>query len=641
MGLYLAQATPHRRITCPCKPQPGERVNVNPILKGLMHGFRARKRLTLPEWAEKNIVVPAERSASPGPFRIGDATYQRGMMEAVTDPDNETVLFLTSSQVGKTSILTAAQGFYAEHEPSPQLGVFPTQIVADAYVGEQFEPTMRTSDSLRKIFKGLDYPGGYIAFVGANNPSQLAMRPIRVVTGDEVDRWPLSSGKEGSPADLAEKRTTTFRNRKLIFASTPVLAKTSQIVAMFKQAKQFFFHVRCPECEAVQVLKWSNVHFKKDDEANAHYACDSCGALWNEATKRRIVRTAEEDGAGWKTVDESFYTKGLDGKDDHYFKALRPEGKPAPGKVGFWINELYSPWSTMATMAKAWSDAEGNPTKEQTFRNTREGMPWDGSVSNSADADVLITRRETYSPRICPRAAGLITAAVDVQDDRLEVLMVAWGIEDECWLLEHIRIDRDPSVKSTWNYLDEVLRRRYPHEAGQHALGIEAVAIDSGGHFTQQAYAFSNDAQKRGRRWFAIKGVSGEGKPLWQLSDQKMKGGVKLYLVGVDDGKTTIYQRYGITQKGPGYIHLHEGVSEDFVRQMTAEHAVVEADGNGFPKRIWQKIKPHARNEGLDLMVYAMAARQDIKIDMQVRLSRLHNVPEKEIDAAEIGALFK
>lgn len=611
----------------------GDYAEANPLFKGFEEGFKLKRRMTLTEFMEDTIVLSAERAAASGPFRIGDAVYQRGMADAITNPDVEEIVFLTSSQVGKTSLLSGAQAYYAKQEPSPQLSVFPTQVVADAYLAEQFEPMVRDAAGLAEIIRDLDYPGGYIAFVGANNPSQLAMRPIRVVTGDEVDRWPLSSGKEGNPADLARKRTTTFRNRKHIFASTPLLTKTSQIVAMFKETRQYFYHVGCHECSHVQTLKWANVHFSKDNEKKATYACEGCGVMWDEKTKRRLIRDAGEMGGGWlHPTDAKFY--------DGYFRALKPNAKPADGKVGFWINELYSPWSSMAVMAKAYTDAEGNPMKQQTFRNTREGMPWDGDVTSQADADLLIQRRETYSPKIVPDEAGLVTAAVDVQDDRLEILTQAWGIEDESWVLEHHVIHSDPSVPATWERLKQFLLRMYPHAKRGTTLKLEGVAIDSGGHATQQVYAFCNAAHKVGRPWYAIKGVPKEGRVPWLVSKQKLKDQTKLFLVGVDDCKSMIYARYALTKPGPGYIHLHQSITKEQIKQMTSEHAVVDVDGNGFPVKTWQK-PVGARNEMLDLMVYNYAVRQSINIDMNMRLARLHAKNAPEVDAGAVGSMFK
>lgn len=600
----------------------------SPVYMGLASAFRPRRRQKLSTWAEENLVLAAERAASPGPYRIGDAVYQRKMMDVVTDPDIEQVVYVTSSQVGKTTVLTAVQGFYAEAEPAPQLSIWPDNDVADTYVVETFEPTVRESAKLSKLFDGLTYPGGYIAFVGANTPKKLAARPIRVITGDEVDRWPLSSGNEGSPVDLAEKRTTTFRNKKKVYASTPLLTKTSTIVSMFKECRQYYYEVVCPDCEGKQVLRWAQVRYEKGKETEAHYACEHCGSCWSEQVKRRLVRDAEKMGGGWTVLHEA------------PFKAFQSKHRPKPGHVGFYICELYSPWSSMADMALAWTHTDGNPTKEQTFYNTRLGLPWDGAISNSADVEKLKGRRESYSPKRCPRAAGLITAAVDIQDDRFEVLTQAWGINDESWVLEHIKLHNDPSVKSSWDYLAEVLRRGYPHEATNRVLRPEVVCIDTGGHFTQSAYGFTRKYEKMGLRWHGIKGVPGSGKPVIKLSEQKFKHGTQLYLVGVDDAKTTIYTRFGIEKPGPGYVHFHEGIDEDLLKQATCEYAVVEPDKNGFLKRRWEK-KETDRNEMLDLLVYNLAARSSINIDMVNRMTALYGVDEKKLDPEEIGRLYR
>jgi phage terminase large subunit GpA-like protein len=596
------------------------------FFEGLADGVKPKQRMSLSEWAEARLVLPAERSASPGPYRVGDATFQRGMMDAITDPDVEDVVFVTSSQVGKTTVLAAVQGYYADAEPSPQLSVFPTQIVADAYQTETFEPTVRDSAALAAIFDRLSYPGGYIVFVGANNPSQLAMRPIRVVTGDEVDRWPISAAKEGSPVELSKRRRTTYRNRKGAWASTPVLEDTSQIVEMFKRTRQHYFKVTCPHCDHAQILRWENVIYTKGREDDAQYACESCGALWDEMTKRRLVRSGE-----WGWLKES------------PFKCFASDVIPADGQVGFWICELYSPWSSMREMAKAWSEAEGNPELEQTFFNTRLGLPYKGDISSFADPEGLIARREKYDPLKVPKRAALLTAAADVQDDRIEVLTVAWGRGDECWILDHNVIPLDPSTDAAWADLARLFERGYQHlGAAGETLGIFAAAVDSGGHFTQRAYQFSSKWMKVGRRWHAIRGVPGEKKPIWVKSEQRFKDQTKLFLIGVDDAKTTVYTRYSIMKPGPGYIHIHEGIDEDRVKQMTAERAVTEYV-NGFPKRTWEKPR-HRRNEMLDLLVYNHAVRCSVNVDMEAMLQALNTPVEQrlpEIDPEELGKLYR
>ena len=64
---------------------------------------------------------------------------------------------------------------------------------------------------------------------GANSPASLASRPIKIVLMDETDRYPASAGTEGNPIKLAEKRTTTFWNKKKVKVSTPTIKGISQI----------------------------------------------------------------------------------------------------------------------------------------------------------------------------------------------------------------------------------------------------------------------------------------------------------------------------------------------------------------------------------------------------------------------------
>jgi phage terminase large subunit GpA-like protein len=600
---------------------------MDPLFEGLAEGMKPKPKLSLSEWAEKKMVLPPERASNPGPYRVGDATFQRGMMDAITDPDNEDIVFVTSSQVGKTTIIVAAQGYYCEAEPCGQLSAWPTQDVADAYVVETFETTVRDTPDWQRVMTGAtEYKGGFIKFVGANTPNKLAMTPIRVVTGDEVDRWPVSSGKEGSPVELAKKRRTTFHNRKGLWVSTPVHEDTSTIVQLFKETRQHYFLVKCPACELKQPLKWENVIYSKGRETEAEYACDGCGDLWGELLKRRLVREGE-----WQHLQKS------------PFKCFQTDTPPHRERAGFWINELYSPWSSMREMAKAWTDAEGNPELEQTFFNTRLGLPYRGDISSFADPEGLKARREKYDPKKVPKRAALLTAGVDVQDDRIEVLVVAWGKGDESWLLEHHVIQLDPSTDQAWDELTEFLKKGYPHlgEAGE-TLGIAAATVDSGGHFTQKAYAYSAKYLALGYRWYAHKGVAGEKKPIWIKSEQRFKDNVKLFLIGVDDAKATIYTRYANQKRGPGYVHIHEGISDDAIAQMTAERAETEYV-NGFPKRTWTKPR-HRRNEMLDMYVYAYAVRCSLNIDMDAWIAKLNTSKEqapKALSAEEIGKLYR
>ena len=105
----------------------------------------------------------------------------------------------------------------------------------------------------------------------------------------------------------------------------------------------------------------------------------------------------------------------------------------------------------------------------------------------------------------------MLSASVDVQANRLELMVMGWGVGMERWVIDFQIIWGDPADERAWAVIDEKLKVRYPHPCGV-ALGILATAVDSGGHHTDEVYQFC-----RVRRWcsiFAIKGASKSGKPV-------------------------------------------------------------------------------------------------------------------------------
>jgi len=74
-------------------------------------------KLTVSQWADKYRRLSPESSAEPGQWNTDRAPYQRGVMDAVTDPDVEEIVVMTSSQVGKTEILLNIIGYHIHQDP--------------------------------------------------------------------------------------------------------------------------------------------------------------------------------------------------------------------------------------------------------------------------------------------------------------------------------------------------------------------------------------------------------------------------------------------------------------------------------------------------------------------------------------------
>jgi phage terminase large subunit GpA-like protein len=508
-------------------------------------------------------------------------------MDATADPLVREIVVMKSAQVGWTEIVNNTIGFHVDQEPAPILLLQPTLEMAEAWSKDRLAPMIRDTPCLRDRIadpKARDsgntllhkrFTGGHLTIVGANSPSGLASRPIRVLLCDEVDRFPVSAGTEGDPIDLARRRTATFRNRKILMGSTPTVKGQSRIETAFEQSDQRYYYVPCPHCETFQRLTWSQVKWPENEPEHAGYVCAHCGTILTDADKPAMLSRGEWRGS-----------------------------KAFNGIAGFHISEIYSPWSSWPEMAQAFLRAKKFPETLQTWVNTALGETWE-EKGEGVETGSLLSRREPYTTSALPQEVTLITAGVDVQDDRLEVFVYGWGTDEESWLLEHKVLRGDPGQEPIWQDLDAYRRTVWTIEDGRR-LPIEATAVDSGGHFTQQVYRYC--VKRKAQRVFAIKGMAGSGRLAWpKFAKRSGASRAQVFVIGVDTIKSLIYGRLKLTAPGPGYLHFPEAVDQSFFDQLTSEvllHKVIQGRRVSF----WKPKSTSVRQEALDGTVYAYAA---------------------------------
>ncbi|MFP7469989.1 phage terminase large subunit family protein [Niallia taxi] len=540
--------------------------------------------LTVSQWADEYRILSSEASAEPGKWRTDRAPYQREILDAITDPKYEKIVIMSSAQVGKSEIILNGVGYHADYDPAPMLLLQPTESLAEAFSKERLAPMIRDTPVLaRKVAdpKTRDggntvlqksFPGGYVALVGANAPSKLASRPIRILFADEVDRFPASAGTEGDPLALAEKRTNTFYNRKKIFVSTPTDEETSRIYKEFLDSTQEHYHLPCPNCLEYQPLRWGQIKFD-----TVTMSCKYCGFHFNEYR--------------WK------HQKGK-------WVAENPESKSR----GFHLNELLSPWKKWHEIIEEYKKARKNGN--ETFKvwiNTSLGEVWKQKGAGVKDK-LLIDRRETYDCEV-PNDVVVLTAGVDVQDNRLEYEIVGWGVGKESWGIKYGVIFGDPGQDFVWKELDNVLFNTYKRKDGQ-MLKISTTCVDSGGHHTKKVYAYCS--QREINRVWAIKGKGGEGIPYIRIPKKRNDAGAYLFILGVDVGKDEIVSRLKAENDQNGYCHFplepEKGYNEDYFNGLAAEHKVKNTLKSGQTVFKWELKKSGARNEPFDLRNYASAA---------------------------------
>lgn len=575
--------------------------NFSTILQGVSRALLPPPRYTVSQWADQYRMLSPEASAEPGRWKTDRTPYMRGVMDTLNDPSVQTIVVMSSAQVGKTELLLNIIGFYCHFDPAPILFLNPTLEMSETFSKDRLAPMIRDTPVLKTLFADpktrnagntllyKKFFGGQITMAGANSPASLASRPIRVVLADEVDRYPASAGAEGDPLHLAFKRTTTFFNKKRVVTSTPTVKDASRIEAAFLESDQRRYFMPCVHCGEWDYFRWTDpehgylVRWPEGRPDLAAYYCPHCGGEITDADKLKMLRKGE-----WRAT-----AKGRD------------------GVAGFHLNELCSPWRKFGDTAADFLEAKRSPETLKTWVNTALGETWEEDYSKKVDHEGLAKRAEDYSLLTVPEQGLVITAGIDVQDNRVEIIQRAWGEGEESWLVNYQVIAGDPAKEELWEQVLDVVNTPFEHASGAKLVTYSA-AIDTGGHFTHEVYAFTRAWGKRhiiGVKGMSQAGKAALGKPTKQdvnIRGSTIKNGAKLWPIGSDTIKNLIYGRLNGNIEGPGAYHWPKGLPEDYWKQLVAEKQITKIL-NGFPKRVWVK-KPWERNEALDCEVYAYAA---------------------------------
>lgn len=575
----------------------------------LADALKPTEPMTVTEWAERYMVLP-QGDANAGRYSVKYAPYQKEIMDAITDTETVDTTVMSSSQIGKSLIMKCGIGYYIDHEPSTQLVVLPTVELGERFSKTSLAPMIndvsrihnkvakaKTRDSSNTIM-AKSYPGGDLIIAGANSPSSLAQLPRRIVWMDEIDRFPESAGDEGNPVLLAEKRSTSYWNKKHIKTSTPTIKGHSKIEEEFNKGSQEVWSVACPECGEYQEYDFKRINFE-----SVSMACKYCGCL---STERQ-----------WK-------------KSKHKWIAAHPERRK---RRSFHINELASPFGDWSEIIQRWYAAMErlekyyDPEDLKVFINTTLGQTWDDSMidKESVDDEKLKQRAEYYGAEL-PEGVIFITAAVDVQDNRFEIEIRGWARDYETWGLFKTEIYGELEKSEIWEELEAYLSQTLEFADGR-KLGIAGFAIDSGGHHTNRVYKWAKAMKAKGKKCYAIKGYAGkEDIPLIYkrtvVDIKEDRNGKQvtidrtvLYILGVNSGKDDIAKRLKIKEPGEGFCHFPSedgrGYDEEYFKGLTSEHKIIK-QVKGKQVTSWEK-ESGKRNEPFDLLNYNYAVLELMK----------------------------
>jgi phage terminase large subunit GpA-like protein len=570
---------------------------VDDMVGRAMRAWRPPPRLTLSEWADQHFVMSSESSAEPGKWTT--LPYQRGIMDAITDPRVEEVSLKKSARIGYTLMISAAIGYYMHQDPSSMLAVQPRVDDAKEFSKETIAPMLRDVPVLSKIvFRDMEergpkdssntlthkaFPGGILSLAGANSGSGFRRISRRVVIFDEVDAYPASAGNEGDPISLGKKRARSFWNRKIISGSTPLVAGSSRITELFEAGDQRRFYVPCPQCDRMDFFT-----FRKDNE-RGHYM------QWPEGKPLEAYFVCRANGCVIEHKDKRWMIERGEWRAD----------APFTGHASFeiWAAYSYSPNDSWGQLAEEFITAKrGGAEKLKTFANTVLGETWQ-EQGEAPDWLRLFQRREPYALESVPAGVIFLTAGVDVQADRLVWEVVGWGHDKQSWSVACGIFFGDTSGEDVWRQLDDLLSREWKSADGL-TYTIHTMAVDSG-YNTNTVYNWCRRYPYT--RVIAAKGVStartligGPSAVDVTVRGKRMARGYKVWPVGVDIAKSELYGwlRVGLEMKPgtpfpTGYCHYPE-YGEDYFKQLTAEQLVKIRKRTGHTLYEWQ-VQPGGR----------------------------------------------
>lgn len=604
----------------------------------MWRGLIPPKKIPPSKWAEEHRGLAAMTAEMSGKWSWAMFPHMRGIIDAFFETGIRGIRCVKSSQAGWSETMATLLGFIIDTMPAPIIVLFPKEKKGKEFNLERFEPMVNSTPRLAAKVpltsreKGITqtfklFPGGWLKFVHSHSADEVKSSSARYGFVEEPDECDRDVRGQGSTVKLLLERLKQYFDTFSIMGGSPTLEDLSTIAAEMELTDKRKWFAPCHHCggevpldgEAWPLVRWAEDEtrnhpvYGKADPETAFMVCPHCGGTWTDYERARNSRAG-----AWKAT------------------------APPTGLAGFYISDLMSsaqgaalPRQVEKYLEALHKQQSGDVTGLIEFWNNQLGLPFKYK-SPAPTEDELDKRAEDYAELTVPWPGLAITIGVDVQGDRIALVVVAWGRGEETWRVYWGEIHGNPVDRNddVWTELEHMLFRPYRHASGAE-LFAESISIDSSdGNTSDAVYAFCRKHKVRGV--VAIKGVeTGEIYRVPRAIDpgrltKAARYGLHVYLVGTEKAKDLIIgfgenggrlrlsdrdlQGNVVTGRGPGRMHWYRGIRGDYYAQMTSE---IKAPMRGRPRqKLYWQVKPGKRNEALDCENYALHSARRIKVNL-------------------------
>ncbi len=566
------------------------------VAKVIEHTLQPQRRMTVSEWAEKSRYIN-QPGAYVGPWENATVPYMQEPMDTLTDPAYNGEIFVGPAQCAKTDALIINPiGYSAVVDPMDMIVYCPTHAAARDFSIRRVDRLHRHSKVVGEaVLKSKDadnrtdkqYANGMMLSLSHPSVTELAGRPVGRVALTDYDRMPDDIDGEGSPYDLATKRTTTFGSFAMALAeSSPSRDVTDPkaivtgheappcggILALYNRGDRRRWHWPCPDCGSYfeglwDHLVWDLLESNMDSAATVRMICTHC----SHSIKPEDRHEMQQWGV-WLKEGQELDRKGR----------IKGDGRRS-NIASFWLKGVAAGLTTWQKLVKSYLDAEdefqktGSEEALKKFVNTDLGEPYISKrllADQARTPEMLMDRaydlpylededrvddavmRLTHDHRApkniiptIPEFVRAIIGLVDVQQNMfiVQIVGIAPGKPADLVLIDRFsirkshRLDDDGerewvkpgSYADDWILIEEqVIRRTYPLADGSgRQMTVKMTFCDSGGKagVTTNAYAFVRELRKRGlgARFHLVKGEKVPGAPRTRVSypDNSKRGG--------------------------------------------------------------------------------------------------------------------
>jgi phage terminase large subunit GpA-like protein len=627
-------------------------------------------RITVTDAAERFVRLPLagnwgsyDRTVAPYMTEPGDVTQSRRF---------QAVAFVGPSQSGKTQMLTSVAMHMVMCEPDPVLVVHMDQKSANAWVEEKLDPIILNSPFLRerlgsgrddstfsrKRFKGMRLS------IGIPVAQTLSSRTLRKVLLTDYDHMPQVLGPknapEGSPYGMARQRVRSYRSRGCVLVeSSPAFPVTDEmwragpeaphemppvaggIVRIYNEGTRGRWYWECMDCAGLFEPHFRHLHYDANlDPAEAGAAavmqCPHCGSLTAHRHKTELNRRALAGRGGWLheslVIDAATGHRQLVRIDDPSIRKTDVASYSLNGAAaafGSWegivtafelATRQFAAFNDDSELSRVWYTERGEPY-------LRQGNGVDGELSVS----VLRDNVRDAERGVAPSWARFVTVSIDVQGNRFEVMVTAWGGDGTRIIIDRFQLTQpradapaardfegrprnvDPGrYAEDAEVLTALASKVYPVQGARFGLRPCALVVDFNGPagWSDNAEKFWRARRKagQGHLWFLSRGLGGfaQRDRVWLATPERGSRGkkarsIKLLNMAVDRLKDSVLAALGRFEAGAGAYPVPRWLEAAHLDEMLSERR----GAKGYD------LKPGVvRNETLDLSVQALAVAE-------------------------------